>query len=123
MDSVKIVFKNYPLNFHKMARPAAMAGIAAANQGKFWAFHDLLYENHKTLSEEKFIQFAEQLNLDMAQFKRDMKSSATQKILQRDIEAAGNADVTGTPAIFINGRKVRQRSLESIQQMIDAELK
>lgn len=123
MDNVKIVFKHFPLNFHKMAKPAAMAGIAAANQGKFWEYHDLLYENYKSLSEAKFIQFATDLKLDVEQFKRDMKSPTTQQTLQKDIAAASGADVTGTPAIFINGRRLQQRSLENIQKMIDAELK
>ncbi len=123
MNTVKIVFKNFPLSFHKMAKPAALAGIAAANQGQFWDFHDLLYENYKTLSEEKFIQFATDLKLDMAKFKQDMKSPATQQRLQKDIMAAQSAEVTGTPTIFINGRRVQKRSLESIQKMIDAELK
>ncbi len=123
IDTVKIVFKHFPLSFHKMAKPAALAGIAAANQGKFWGFHDLLYENYKTLSEAKFIQFAEQLKLDMVKFKRDMKSPATQQILKKDILAAKSAGVTGTPAIFINGRRLQQRSLENIQKMIEAELR
>ena len=123
MDSVKIVFKNYPLGIHKMAKPAALAGIAAAKQGQFWSYHDLLYENYKTLSEEKFIQFATELKLDMKKFQRDKRSPTSQQRLQKDIMAAGSAEVTGTPAIFVNGRRVQKRSLENIQKMIDAELK
>jgi protein-disulfide isomerase len=122
-NTVKIVFKHYPLGFHKMARPAALAGIAAANQGKFWGFHDLLYENFKTLSEEQFITFAQQLELDIDKFKHDMKNPATKQILQKDILEAQKAEVTGTPTIFINGHRVQQRSLDKIQKMIDAELK
>ena len=105
-----------------MAKPAALAGVAAANQGKFWAYHDLLYENFKSLSEPKFIEFAEQLKLDMTTFKRDMKSQATLDRIQQDIAAAQAAEVTGTPSIFVNGRRVGQRSPENIQKMIDAEL-
>ncbi len=123
MDSIKIVFKHYPLSFHNMAKPAALAGVAAANQGKFWAYHDLLYENYKALSAEKFIQFATQLGLDIQQFKRDITSATTLQQVQKDMIAAQQAGVTGTPTIFINGRRVGQRSPENIQKMINAELK
>jgi protein-disulfide isomerase len=123
MDTVKIVFKHYPLNFHAMARPAAEAGIAAANQGKFWAYHDLLYENYNSLSTEKFTKFAEKIGLDMAKFNRDLKSPATRDRLRQDMQAAQQAGVTGTPSIFINGRRVGKRTPENIQKMIDAELK
>jgi len=123
MDTIKIVFKNYPLSFHNMAKPAALAGIAAANQGKFWAYHDLLYDNYKTLSEQKFVQFATELKLDVNKFNRDRKSVATMQRMQQDILAAQQAGVTGTPSIYINGRKVGQRSPQNIQKMIDAALK
>ncbi len=106
-----------------MAKPAALAGIAAAAQGNFWDYHDLMYENYKSLSQEKLIQFAEQLKFDMDKFKRDMKSPATLAILKQDMVEAKQAEVSGTPSIFINGHKVQQRSLEKIQKMIDAELK
>ncbi len=123
MDTVKITFKHYPLSFHKMAKPAALAGVAAANQGKFWGYHDLLYENFKTLSDAKFLEFAAQLKLDMDQFKRDLKSPATAQRVQKDIKSGQDAEVTGTPSIFINGHRVGQRSPQNIQKMIDAELK
>ena len=122
-NTVKIVFKHYPLGFHKMAKPAALAGIAAANQGNFWGFHDLLYENFKTLSKAQFITFAKKLNLDLNKFKRDMKSPASEQLLKKDIAEAQRAEVTGTPTIFINGRRVQQRSPQQIQKMINEELK
>ncbi len=106
-----------------MAKPAALAGIAAANQGKFWAYHDLLYENYKSLSQAQFITFAEQLKLDMEQFKRDLKSPASMEKLQKDIIAAQAAGVSGTPTIFINGRRLKvDRSPKNIQKVIDATL-
>jgi protein-disulfide isomerase len=58
----------------------------------------------------------------MDQFKKDLKSPETAQRVQKDIKSAQDADVTGTPSIFINGHRVEQRSPENIQKIIDAEL-
>jgi len=120
--NVKVAFKNMPLNFHKNAEPAARAGLAANEQGKFWEYHDILFENQNQLKESFYIQTAQQLNLDIEKFKKDMHSSATKSKVQKDIHDAQLAGVTGTPTVFVNGRKLKQRSLQGFQMMIDAEL-
>lgn len=121
-DKTKVVFKNMPLDFHKFAEPAARAGIAANNQGKFWEFHDAVFTT-ETLDAGTFEKVAQSLSLNMDQFKADMESVATKAKVQQDIIDAKNAGVTGTPTVFINGRRVKQRSPEAFQVMIDAELK
>ncbi len=121
-DSLKIVFKHMPLPMHNMAEPAALAAIAAQNQGKFWQMHDALFAS-KPLTREKIDQAAQQIGLDMARFRKDMNSPETRQKLARDMMDARKAEVSGTPTLFINGRRVTNRSEQAIQQMIDQELK
>jgi protein-disulfide isomerase len=119
--TVKLVFKNLPLKFHKLAEPSAKAALAAQEQGKFWPFHDKLFAEQK-LTEESIKKTAVDLKLDIPRFEKDMESAKVQSALQKDMLDAQNAGVTGTPTIFINGRSPKQRSLEGIQAVIDDEL-
>ena len=122
-DTVKIVFKHFPLGFHKQAKPAALAAIAASNQGKFWQYHDLLYANHKSLNPQSYEKFATELGLDLEAFNRDRKAPQARQQMTTDINIGRQAGVSGTPAIFVNGHRVKKRSPQAIQAMIDAELK
>ncbi len=119
-DSVKIIFKNMPLSMHKNAEPAARAALAAQVQGKFWQMHDALFAADK-LSKEKIDEIAAKTGLDMKKFKEDMGSPLIGQRLARDLLDAREVGVTGTPTLFINGRRVKNRSLNVIQQMIDEE--
>jgi len=121
-QTVKLVFKNMPLNFHKMAVPAAKAALAAHEQGKFWEFHDRLFAEKK-LSQEGITQIAQELNLDMTRFAKDMSSPKIQAQINKDLQDAQKAGVTGTPTPFVNGRPLKQRSPEGFQAIIDDELR
>ncbi|MFT5701670.1 MAG: protein-disulfide isomerase [Desulforhopalus sp.] len=120
--TLKVVLKNMPLKFHKMARPAAYAAMAAHEQGKFWEFHDLLFKTEK-LSDTTIDKIATDLKLDMTKFKADMKSPEILAKVEKDILDAKKAGVTGTPTVFINGRRPQQRSPQGYQAVIDEELK
>lgn len=119
--TLKVVFKNMPLDFHKMARPAAYAALAAQEQGKFWEFHDQLF-NTKKLSLESIDKIATELSLDMEKFKADMKSPEILAKVEKDLKDAKAAGVTGTPTVFINGRKPKQRNPQGYQAVINEEL-
>lgn len=120
--TVKVVFKNLPLKFHKMAEPAAKAALAAQEQGKFWEFHDRLFAEKK-LSKNGINKIAVDLGLDIPKFTKDSKSAKIQAKIQKDMLDAQKADVTGTPTVFINGRKPKQRSLQGFQSLINEELR
>jgi len=122
-ETIKIVFKHFPLNSHRFAATAALATYAAQKQGKFWQYHDLVFENFRTLSNEKFTDFAKKLQLNMPQFQRDMGSQEAKQYVTTDYQSGAAAGVSGTPAIFINGRRLRDRSPNGFQKIIDAELK
>jgi protein-disulfide isomerase len=121
-QNVKIAFKNLPLtNIHNMAEPAALAGLAAHNQGKFWQMHDALFAMD-TITMEKILEAAKQIGLDMDAFNRDINSEATKQRLVKDVMDAQNAEVSGTPTLFVNGRRVNDRSPQALQLLIDQEL-
>ena len=123
---LKLVFKQYPLSFHQNARPSAIATLAAQRQGKFWQMHDLIFKNQATIKnpqgEYRFEEFAKTLGMDVDKFQKDMKDPALDKIIADDIKAGADAQVTGTPSLFLNGKKINDRSLPGLKKLIDAEL-
>jgi protein-disulfide isomerase len=122
-NDVKLVFKNFPLTrIHKFAMNASIAGLAANQQGKFWEYHSELFKNYSKLNDAKFDEIAQSLELNMEQFKKDMKNPALAAMVQRDLKDGSAAGVRGTPSIFINGRVLRQRSLPGFKKVIDEEL-
>ena len=120
---VKLVFKNLPLSKHKFAMKAATAALAAKAQGRFWEFHDELFENYRKVNDVKIQDIAKELGLDLERFKKDMKDPAIQKLIIRDVKNGREAGVRSIPTVFINGKRLKNRSLQGFQRMIDAELK
>ena len=121
-ESVKVVFKHYPLSFHKKALPAALASLAAAEQGKFWEYHDELFFNQSSLSNQKYREIARDIGLDQEKFNKDFLRPSLRKKVEQDLADGKKAGVTGTPTIFINGRRVKKRNFAAFKEMIDQEL-
>jgi protein-disulfide isomerase len=122
-NDVKLVFKNFPLTrIHKFAMNASIAALAANQQGKFWEYHAEIFKNYSKLSDAKFEEFAQSLELNMEQFKQDMQNPALTAMVQRDLKDGVESGVRGTPTIFINGRRLQQRSLPGFKTVIDEEL-
>jgi len=120
-DKIKLVFKNMPLNFHQMADPSHRAAMAADMQGKFWEYHDKLFAA-PALTTQLLDTTATELGLNMEKFNQDRNSPAVRQRIRKDITDAQQAGVTGTPTVFINGRKLTERSVQGFQQLIDEEL-
>ena len=116
----------YPLSFHQNAKPAALASLAAQRQGKFWQMHDMIFQNQGSLKnaqgEYRFSEFAKTLGLNVTKFDTDMKDPALEKIIADQMKAGAEAQVSGTPSLYLNGRKVVDRSLDGLKKMIEAEL-
>ncbi len=121
-QDVKVVFKNFPLQNHKFAMKAAVAALAAESQGKFWEFHDLLFENYNRLNDEKIQEIAQTVGLNQEEYEKMKKDPAIQKKVRRDLSDGRRAGVRGTPTVFINGRRLRDRSLKGFQAAIDKQL-
>jgi len=122
-DNVKLVFKDFPLSFHQHAKNASIATRAAGEQGKYWEMHDMIFINYKKLSPEKFNEFAKTLNLDMEKFSADFKSGKYDKDIQADINLGKKLGVSGTPTLFINGKRMQNRSPEDFKKAIESYIK
>jgi protein-disulfide isomerase len=121
-DDVKIVFKNFPLRNHKFAMEAATAALAAESQGKFWEFHDLLFKYYNKLDDQKIREIALGLGFDPAEFEKKMKDPKINAMIRQDLRDGSQAGVRGTPTIFINGRRLNNRTPQGFQAAIDKEL-
>lgn len=117
--TVKLVFKHFPLSSHQYAVKAAMAAMAANEDEKFWPFHDQLFENYNRLNDKKVGEIAQSLEFDTETFKKDMSNPALLDLIKRDYRQGVDAGVRGTPTLYINGRQVRDRSVNGIQKIID----
>jgi protein-disulfide isomerase len=122
-QKARLVFKNFPIRSHKLAQPAATAALAAGKQGKFWKYHDRVFENYNKLSNELLDQFARDLGLDMNSFAKDRGSQEIASLINRDTREGSRIGVRGTPTIFINGKRLGQRSIEAFSAAIESELK
>lgn len=120
---VKLVFKNFPLAFHKQAKNAAKASHAAGEQGKYWEMHDKIFEKYNKLTEESFAEFATELELDTNKFAADFGSNKYDGQIQQDIQIAKKVGVRGTPTLFINGKLQKGRSFDDFKRTIDGLLK
>jgi len=109
-DKVKLEFHHYPLvQMHPYALPAAKDAEAAADQGKFWEMHDLIYKNQPLWSrspnpEVQFLAYAADLGLDANKFMQAMKSPDIEKRILEDIQRGSTAKVAFTPTFIVNGR-------------------
>jgi len=121
---VKLIYRDFPLSsLHPEAQPAAEASECAADQGKFWEFHDLLFENQAALSTVSYKKWAADLGLNTEDFNSCFDTGKHRADVQADFAAGSAAGVSGTPTFFINGQKVVGAQPYSVfQQIIDAEL-
>lgn len=105
-DKVRVVFKHYPLPFHSHAFLAARAAMAAHAEGKFWEFHDRLYEARAKFDEDTLVQIAKDLRLDLKKFKQRLHAADADARIVADQNLGATLGVRGTPAYFVNGRAV-----------------
>ena len=133
-DNVKFEFRHFPLvQIHPNATTAHRAAQAAANQGKFWEMHDLLFERQQSWSQSTnptavFEEYARELNLDIDIYKADAASSATLAVINADIDLGKTNNVNSTPTFLIDGEIIEDAASISsvegfanlIQEAIDA---
>ncbi|RMF06236.1 DsbA family protein [Candidatus Woesearchaeota archaeon] len=103
---VKIVYRDFPLSFHQHAQKAAEAAECADDQGKFWEFHDKIFENQRDLSEENLKKWAEELGLDTEKFNACLDSGEKADEVKADMQDGSAAGIRGTPGFIINGKLI-----------------
>ncbi|MDB4974959.1 MAG: Na+/H+ antiporter NhaA type [Myxococcaceae bacterium] len=114
---VNLVFKNFPLDSHKNAGPAARAAVAAQAQGKFWELADSLFEHQRELDADTIHELAQKAGLDMAKFEADFASPAVQQRVERDKQDGTALGVQGTPSLFIDGHAYKE-GLQSLDKYL-----
>jgi len=103
---VRVAFRQLPLPFHKDAEPAAIASLAAHQQGKFWEMHDILFQNQRALSADDLKKYAQQIGLNMQKFEAALSDPALKKQVEEDKALAGKVGARGTPHFFVNGKRL-----------------
>jgi protein-disulfide isomerase len=123
-DQVRIVYRHFPLNgIHPNAQLAAEASLCADAQGKFWEMHDAIFEVRGKVDADGLKSMAADLGLDSEVFDGCLDSREFQDQVAADLEAGRQAGVTGTPALFINGRFLSgAQPFNVISRVIDDEL-
>ncbi len=116
---IQLAMKNFPLSFHKKARPAAAAALAAHEQGRFWEMHELLFHLQDVLGPEEFVNAASYLELDADQFQRDMQEERWRDRINRELDQGSLLGVRGTPTVFVNGVMAPVVSYEQLSQIIE----
>ncbi len=123
-DKIRYYTMNNPLSFHKRALAAAMTARAAGRQGKFWEMHHLLFENTKALNDEDLVNYAEKLELDLEKFNKDRNDEKLKGVILKEQAQAVKNRATGTPAFFINGKKLSgAKPLDAFKKAIEDALK
>jgi len=123
-NDVRFVYKQFPLTtIHPNAMPASKAALAAGKQGKYWEMHKILFQNSRALGPEQLKQYAQQAGLDVAKWEADMNSPEIAEQVNAEMREAQAAEVRGTPSIFVNGKRLMNRSKDGFKVMIDEALK
>jgi protein-disulfide isomerase len=119
--TVKLVFKQYPLAGHQYAFGAAQAALCAAQQNKFWEYHDLLFEHSTDLSVKALKEYAAAAHMDADKFNQCFDTGDTQAAVMKDMQDGIRAGITATPTFLINGTVVQGiRSLEDFKALVDS---
>ncbi len=120
---VRIVFRDFPLEFHSYAQKASEAAECAGEQEKYWEMHDTLFENQKNLDVDSLKKYAEDIGLNTGEFDNCLDSDEMADEVKKDMEDGKDYGVSGTPGNFINGRFVSGAQPFSVfQQIIEEEL-
>lgn len=130
-QQITFQFRNFPLiSIHQNAFAGARAAEAAALQNKFWEMHDLLYQNQQQWTGASdpttfFDQYAQQLGLNVNQFKTDYASSKVNDLINADMAEGNKLGITGTPTFYLDGKQTTlpyQQGASAVEQIINAEI-
>ena len=125
-DQIAFEYKHFPLiSIHQYAVVAAKAAEAAGQQGKFFEMHDTLFENQTVWSKSAnptvcFVQYAEEIGLDVGLFKRHMKSSLIADKIDESYREARDRNLTSTPSFFLNGQYLSPDNFKTMEGFVAA---
>jgi protein-disulfide isomerase len=122
-DRVRLVVRDFPLSQHANARKAAEAAEAAREQGKYWEYATVLFRNQSALGVDKLRQYATEVGLDRARFDASLDSGKFAEKIQRDVVDGRKLGVSGTPTLYVNGKRISDNSYVSLKSAIETALK
>jgi protein-disulfide isomerase len=122
-DRVRLVVRDFPLSQHTNARKAAEAAEAAREQGKYWEYATVLFRNQSALGVDKLRQYATEVGLDRARFDASLDSGKFAEKVQRDMVDGRRLGISGTPTLYVNGRRISDNSYASLKSAIETALK
>lgn len=105
---IQWIVRDFPLSFHDRARPAAVAARCAKEQGKYWDMYHALFDDQRNLADSDFLRHSKKIGLNTKKFQQCVKSPPANilKTIDENFESGQKFGVTGTPAFFINGRRL-----------------
>lgn len=122
-EQIRLVYRDYPLSFHKNAQKAAEASECADEQGKFWEMHGAMFADQSKLASAQLVETASTIGLDADSFKECLTSGKYAQEVANDFADGKSYGVTGTPTFFINGiMMVGAKSVDAFSAIIDQEL-
>lgn len=120
---VRYIYRDYPLAGHQEALPAARAANCAGDQGAYWPFHDALFSNRAGFGRQAYLQYAQELGLDLQAFQKCLDSTRHEDEVLGDFRDGLRLGVNSTPTFFVNGtRVVGAQPFSIFKQLIEAEL-
>jgi protein-disulfide isomerase len=121
---VRLVYRHFPLPQHRHALIASISTEAAGKQGKFWEMHHKIFDTQKEWetadnAREIFVKYAEQLELDMEKFLKDLEDTSIEEKIVEQYRTAARAGVNSTPTFFVNGKRIENpNSYEAFKDII-----
>ncbi len=121
---MRLIFKDLPLRSHERARPAAEAARCAGAQGRYWPYHDRLFEEQPRFGRDDLIGYAADVGLDRAEFVRCLDGHTFAAAVEADVYEARDLGITSTPTFLVNGAVlVGAHPVETFRKVIDDELR
>jgi len=120
LDKVRFIYRHYPLPQHQNAQLAALAAETAASVGKFWQYHDVLFETQsdwEKLSNDdaakKFAEYAQSMGIPSELMQQSLKTKTFEQRVLKDMSDAGALGVSSTPTFYLNGQKMQIDQLQA----------
>lgn len=123
-NRVRYFYRHLPLGQHEHAWAAAQASECAREEGRFWEYHDLLFENAQLLSRQKFVELAQSLGLEPQAFEQCLATARYRYVVEEDLREARRVGATATPTFFVNGRRFPGTpTVKELEELIQEALK
>ena len=120
---LRFVYRNFPLEQHEFAMPAAESAEFAATEGKFWEMHDALYDNQVAMDEDLFPKLAKKLGLDAEGLTDALEEEEFADHIEEDMKSGEASGVRGTPTFYINGQRQVSSDYETLTEAINTAMK